>query len=163
MKVLFAFCALFLFISSPHAARADETRVDPAFVRPLMNWIERHTGTRVATLPEVVVSSDKLSRYGGEHAWQGGRKRALYVPGLVVLDEYFWDQDNVRTVSFLVHELAHHAQTSSGKIYPCHTAKEYEAYTLQNAWLVAQGVSPVIPRQWIEKMAACAGRDRFHS
>ena len=58
--------------------------------------------------------------------------------------------------SYLVHELVHHAQLLSRKKYECDAAKEREAYTLQNKWLLEHGERPLVSNQWIEKISSCS-------
>jgi len=60
-----------------------------------------------------------------------------------------------------VHELVHHAQLLSRKEYPCHAAKEREAYMMQNQWLTEHGESEIVSQEWIDKVSACGTSDYY--
>jgi hypothetical protein len=55
----------------------------------------------------------------------------------------------------LLHELVHHAQLYNGRHYACNNAKEWEAYTLQNAWLAEHDLPSAVSENWIAQMAQC--------
>jgi hypothetical protein len=88
---------------------------------------------------------------------QQARAMAAYLPGRIILNNIAWDPQSLRSQSYLVHELVHHAQLISGKRYQCDDAKEREAYTLQNRWLVEHGEEPIVDESFIAKISACKG------
>ena len=140
--------------------RAEPLLVPASFVAPLMQWVSVRMSIPVATLPAVYASRERMIQKIGDPQRQAAMgqsalARALYVPGEVVMDDQFWDASEPRVVSFLVHELVHHAQFSSGRSYACHNAKEWEAYKLQNLWLAEQGLPPAVEEKWIGQMADC--------
>ncbi len=121
-----------------------------------MQWVEEQMHIRVPYLPRIAISRDKMVALIGNPERQAALARALYVPNLVVVDEDFWDANDTRTVSFLVHELVHHAQAFNGRKYACNNAKEFEAYHLQNLWLSQHGLPPAVEEEWINRMASCS-------
>jgi hypothetical protein len=139
--------------------RAETVSAD--FVAPLMKWVAAHTNVRVPSLPTVIASRELMVAKIGDPHRQSALARALYVPGQVVIDDSFWDPNDVQSVSFLVHELVHHAQLYRGIAYACNNTKEYEAYRLQNAWLAEHGESPVVDETWIAKMSRCDNGNAF--
>lgn len=135
--------------------RAETTVVPPSFVAPLMQWVSVRMSVPVNALPMVVASRERMVEKIGDPQRQSALARALYVPGEVVIDDQFWDASEPRVVSFLVHELVHHAQYASGRSYACHNAKEWEAYKLQNMWLAEHGLPAAVEEKWIATMADC--------
>lgn len=157
-KIIAATTLLFtLAVSQPvHAAVDDGTIISANTIAPLMAWVEQATGTKVPRAPRVIASATKLKTSLGLHGVQQARAMAAYVPGQVILNNIAWDEESVRSTSYLVHELVHHAQLFSGKKYPCNNAKEYEAYRLQNAWLAQQGEDPIVSERFIASVATCS-------
>ncbi len=147
------FYVVFFLISAP--LRAEPSVIPAQFVAPLMQWVSVRMSIPVARLPLVVASRERMIAKIGDPQRQSALARALYVPGEVVIDDEFWDASEPRTVSFLVHELVHHAQLASGRSYACHNAKEWEAYKLQNMWLAEHGLPPAVEEMWIARMADC--------
>jgi hypothetical protein len=158
MKSIYSLILVAILAVTAPAARAaveDGTTIDPRFVAPLMAWVENATGTKAPALPRVLASMRHLKFAMGLEGVRQARSMAAYVPGQVVLNNLIWDEESVRSVSYLVHELVHHAQMFSNKRYPCPEAKEYEAYTLQNQWLAEQGEDPIVTVGFIKQMATC--------
>lgn len=147
------FYVVTFLISAP--LRAEPSIIPAQFVAPLMQWVSVRMSIPVANLPSVVASREQMIAKIGDPQRQSALARALYVPGEVVIDDEFWDATDTRTVSFLVHELVHHAQLASGRSYACHNAKEWEAYKLQNMWLAEHGLPPAVEEKWIARMADC--------
>ncbi len=143
-----------LFLTSA-PLRAEQSVVPAPFVAPLMQWVAVRMSVPVTSLPAVYVSRERMVAKIGDPMRQSALARALYVPGEVVIDDQFWDASDTRTVSFLVHELVHHAQLTSGRSYSCHNAKEWEAYKMQNMWLAEHGLPPAVEDKWIARMADC--------
>jgi hypothetical protein len=153
------FCIILMVMAvSPLRAETspDYTHIVPApFVAPLMQWVAVRMSIPVAALPTVYASRERMVQKIGNPERQSALARALYVPGEVVIDDEFWDAKDTRTVSFLVHELVHHAQLMSGRAYACHNAKEWEAYKMQNMWLAEHGLPPAVEEKWIARMSDC--------
>lgn len=150
-----AFSAL-LFPHHAHAAVEDGTQISEATIAPLMAWVERATGTDVPRAPRVIASARKLKTSLGLEGVQQARAMAAYIPGQVVLNNVIWDEESIRSTSYLVHELVHHAQLFSTKHYACNKQKEYEAYRLQNQWLAEHGEDPIVSERFIESVASCS-------
>jgi hypothetical protein len=111
----------------------------------------------------VLVSRAAMEAKIGNPQRQAALARALYVPGEVDIDDQFWDPTDVKAISFLVHELVHHAQLYRGIAYACNNTKEWEAYKLQNLWLAEHGLPPVVDNSWIARMARCDSSPFFAS
>lgn len=151
-------CAILalLFVSTPILADVpDGTKVDAALVGKLLAWVERETGYDAPNQPAVVASQEKFNLVMKMKGVHYADARALYIPGMVILDNNRWDEESPQQISLLVHELVHHAQLFSKRKYPCADAKEYEAYTIQNKWLEAQGERPFASQGWIDRMSRC--------
>jgi hypothetical protein len=162
MTRIFLFIFITFLTASPLHAQtyaAQVPTVPASFVAPLMQWVSMRMSVPVQSLPIVFVSRARLVEKIGDPLRQAARQaavaRALYVPGEVVIDDEFWDESDTRTISFLVHELVHHAQLVSGRPYACQNAKEWEAYKLQNMWLSENGLAPAVDEKWIAHMSDC--------
>ena len=136
---------------------AEGTALDPAPFRPLARWVALRFGMDELPLPAVVASRQMLESTDRRMnlARSGERMRALYTPGIIVLSPETWDPRDPLELSFVVHELVHHAQIMSGRHAPCPEALEEEAYILQNAWLEEQGRPPLYDPHWITDRARC--------
>lgn len=151
--VLLLSCAL----AAPAQAHVDEgTAITQGDMQPLAAWVSNRMNVDMSLLPEAVASDSKLEHSlrlddDAEHAGAIG----AYIPGRLVLSSAVWDPASLEAQSYLLHELVHHAQFLSGRDYPCHAAKEREAYTLQSAWLVEHGLKPLVTQEWIDKMSSC--------
>jgi hypothetical protein len=143
-----------LTVAAPASLKAEET-IPNAFMRPLMNWIGESMGVRVAQLPRATVSLERMLGEIGHPQRQSALARAMYIPGQIIIDDTFWDPGDQRKVSFLLHELVHHAQYVTRRRYPCARAKEWEAYRLQNLWLIERGLPPAVDEEFIARMASC--------
>lgn len=140
-----------------HAEVPDGTKVDAALVGSLLGWIEKQTGYRAPNQPSVVASQEKFQMVMNMNGVHYADARAMYIPGMVILDNEAWEADDPVQLSLLVHELVHHAQLFSKRKYACSDAKEYEAYIIQNQWLEAHGQKPFASQAWIDEMSTCRG------
>ncbi|MGB4100571.1 MAG: DUF6647 family protein [Alphaproteobacteria bacterium] len=138
-----------------HAEVPDGTKVDAGMVGKLMSWIEKETGYRAPNLPTVIASQEKFRMVMSMNGVHYADARAMYIPGMVILDNEAWEADDPVQISLLVHELVHHAQLFSKRKYACADAKEYEAYIIQNKWLEAHGARPFASQTWIDEMSRC--------
>jgi hypothetical protein len=149
----FILCLLFMVFAVRPVFAAETVPV--TFVAPLMQWVADRVAVPISALPIVYISHARMVEKMGNPQRQSALARALYVPNEVVIDDEFWDAHDTRTISFLVHELVHHAQYVSGRPYVCNNAKEWEAYKLQNQWLAEHGLPPAVEESWINQMASC--------
>ena len=162
MKNIFKVIILAAFIAfSPFSARAEVT-LPASFTAPLMHWVAAKMQVSMSQLPKVYISRQMMIERIGHPQRQSAMARALYVPNMVVIDDEFWNAGDARTISFLVHELVHHAQYLSGKTYACNNAKEWEAYRLQNLWLAEYGLPAAVDEGWIAHMADCTTPTKFN-
>lgn len=144
------------FPGQAHADFEDGDVIPATVIAPLMAWVEAQVGVKVTTLPRVVASHSRLSQVVKSMGRISGRARALYVGGMVILDDRSFDLEDDTQISLLVHELVHYAQAHKRQaVWACAQAKEVEAYTLQNQWLEERGHSPFVRASWINRMAAC--------
>ncbi|WP_114394650.1 DUF6647 family protein [Oleisolibacter albus] len=136
-------------------AQTAQTEVDR--VATLQRWVEAQFATGELPAPAVVADRTALGAVSGMAALTrpGERVKALYVPGIVILDPQAFQWDDTDEVSYLLHELVHHVQVSSGRSFPCNNAMEADAYRLQNQWLIEQGRQPLYSDRWIAGKATC--------
>ena len=147
---------LALFFSSPaQAAVPDGTIISASVMQPLARWVENASRMKIHSLPIVTASGFRLKTSLGLQGVQQARSVAAYLPGQIIINNIMWDPESPRAKSYLVHEMVHHAQTLAGKTYPCHDAKERDAYILQNRWLVEHGEDPLYSQSWIDEVSAC--------
>lgn len=152
----------FLLAMSAGAAQAevpDGTKIDTGLVGRLLGWVNQETGYQAPSQPVVLASEEKFKMVMKMRGVHYADARAMYIPGMVILDNGSWEEDDPVQVSLLVHELVHHAQLYSKRQYPCAAAKEYEAYTIQNKWLEQHGEAPFASQSWIDRMAHCDGAE----
>jgi hypothetical protein len=144
-------------------AVADGTILEPQTLKPYANWVQTAMNVDMVSLPITTASGTRLKTSLGLKGVQQARAMAAYLPGQIILNNVAWDPDSLRSQSYLVHELVHHAQLISGRHYACDNAKEREAYTLQNRWLVEHGDSPLVSQDFIDKISACTGNEEAES
>lgn len=147
--------SLGLVAGTARAEVPDGTKVDAALVGGLLNWIERETGYHAPNQPSVIASQEKFQLVMNMNGVHYADARAMYIPGMVILDNESWEAEDPVQLSLLVHELVHHAQLFSKRKYACADAKEYEAYIIQNKWLEAHGEHPFASQAWIDEMSSC--------
>jgi hypothetical protein len=152
--VLLAFTT-FTLTNCADTTVADGTRISNDTVRPLAVWVEQQTNVKMAALPITEASGMRLKTALGLEGVQQARAVAAYIPGQIIINNIIWDEGSLVSKSYLVHELVHHAQLFSGRTYACPEAKEREAYTLQNKWLVEHGESAIVSEGWIDNMSTC--------
>jgi len=153
--ILLLLFTMFFLTNCADGSVADGTMIPPTTVQPLASWVEQQTGVRMAALPLTEASGMRLKTSLGLEGVQQARAVAAYIPGQIIINNVIWDPESVVARSYLVHELVHHAQLFSGKTYLCPEAKEREAYTLQNKWLVEHGEDPIVSAGWIANMSEC--------
>jgi len=158
--LLLAFTMFALTNCADAGAVADGTPITSQEMQPLATWVEAQTDVQMPALPIGVASGMQLKTTLGLDGVRQARAVAAYVPGRIVINNVIWDPNDVVSQSYLVHELVHHAQLFSGRIYPCPEAKEREAYTLQNKFLVEHGESPVVDQDWIDDISSCHASSR---
>ncbi len=69
-----------------------------------------------------------------------------------------WHPSNTKDRGVLLHELAHHVQFEN-KSWLCPKATEWEAYKLQEAWLLENGMTPDFNWAYILLDSSCTPRD----
>jgi hypothetical protein len=134
---------------------SDGTPISPETLKPLAQWVSLQTNVTMPALPLATASGTRLKNTLGLEGVQRARAVAAYIPGQIIINNIIWDPGSLVSQSYLVHELVHHAQLFSGKTYACPEAKEREAYTLQNKWLVEHGQDPIVNDDWIADISAC--------
>lgn len=116
----------------------------PETVSRLTAWIVARTGW-VAKEPPTIrfASSAQLGKlYYGEDNGPG----QISIKGLYEFSTHVitlsdsWNQDDLRDLSYLLHELVHHLQILNNVEVPCENAYDIDAYHLQFDWLREQGI-----------------------
>src|ERR1700761_2199691 len=143
-RILTLSLLLVAFTGHAYATVTDGTRISNDDLQPLASWVEDAMGMKMKALPITTASLNRLKTSLGLKGVQQARAAAAYLPGQIVISNVIWDPESLRSQSYLVHELVHHAQLLSRKQYPCHAAKEREAYMLQNQWLAEHGEDPIV-------------------
>lgn len=69
-----------------------------------------------------------------------------------------WDRQDLLNISTLLHELVHVVQYHS-KQWPCWHATEWEAYKLQEQWLMERDIDPKFNWVEIHLLSSCSQRD----
>jgi len=161
MKTLFKIILLSTlimgFAGESRADFRDGAEIPQEIIRPLMSWVEMNTGVRVPVLPKVIASHTYLIDMVKGMGRTAGRAKAMFVGGMVIVDNRRFDANDTYQISLLVHELVHYAQSfKRSSNWSCPQAKEREAYTLQNKWLEERGHRPFVRASWIRRMASCA-------
>lgn len=152
----FMIVAIAIFCSIPlQAAVPDGTIISAAILSPIAHWVENASHMRIHALPIVTASGFRLKTSLGLEGVQQARSVAAYLPGQIIINNIVWDPESLRAQSYLVHEMVHHAQTLSGRTYPCHNMKEREAYILQNRWLAEHGGDSIYSQYWINQVSSC--------
>ncbi len=160
-RKIFAAGLLFAMLGGHANSAVPEGTVIPVqTVDHLAHWVEQAMHVSMDVTPVVIVSDSKLRRALRVDDVQRAGAAAAYLPGRIVIGQNVWDENSLKSQSYLVHELVHHAQLVSGRHYPCHAAKEREAYMFQNAWLDEQGLAPAVSVAWVDRMAACPAKDK---
>jgi hypothetical protein len=149
------FSAALFFSSNIQAAVPDGTTIPASTLAPLARWVENATHMKIHSLPYVIASGFKLKTSLGLEGVQQARSVAAYLPGQIIINNIVWDPESLSSQSYLVHEMVHHAQTLSGRSFPCHNAKEREAYMIQNQWLREHGEDPIYDQDWINQTSSC--------
>lgn len=159
MKKFFKFMPLLglllLANCAENSAVVDGTVLPPTTLKPYANWVQTAMNVDMVSLPITVASGTRLKTSLGLKGVQQARAMAAYLPGQIILNNVAWDPQSLRSQSYLVHELVHHAQLISGRSYACDNAKEREAYSMQNRWLVEHGDEPIVSEDFINKISAC--------
>lgn len=70
-----------------------------------------------------------------------------------------WHASSPKDRSVLLHELVHHVQFEN-HAWPCPKAAEWEAYKLQETWLLEHGMALDLPWVYILLDSSCSPRDK---
>ncbi len=150
---------------APGGERSSDPALPAAALETaLIQWIGANSDYDVSTIladpPEV-----KFCAHGATLVYQG---KAIHFGDRLngVYDETTeqiclakpWNASNTKDQGVLLHELVHHVQYQS-KSWACAKATEWEAYKLQEAWLLEQGARPGFNWMYILLASSCTPRD----
>lgn len=134
-------------VSKPRIPAGPQLSVAPALIESLLVWIGEHSRYDVSPAlsnpPTVGFCRPGMTvEYEQEDlvverplvAFYDIKKRHIFLVEP-------WNPDEIASVSSLLHELTHDVQHLS-KDWPCWGKAEWEAYKLQERWLLEQGVTP---------------------
>jgi hypothetical protein len=148
--------ALVLTCAPAYAGNPSEAflqRVDQ-----LVRWIAAHSGypAEIKAAPRFVFLSPEAIRHSFSGASMGysdetSTVQAAQTRGTIYLPVSF---TLGRDDYILVHELVHHLQDESGKVFPCLAAREYEAYAIQTSFVQQTG-SGEMPNDMLMLMLRC--------
>ena len=155
-KIMLALLPILSFGNHAFGAVSDGEVISAETMAPLASWVEEATHTTMEALPIATASGTKLKTALALHGVQQARAAAAYLPGRIYISNMIWDPESIRSQSYIVHELVHHAQLVSRREYPCHAAKEREAYMLQNQWLAEHNQPPIVSQEWIDNISSCS-------
>lgn len=135
------------FSEGRHDEEPNGASVRRALVVELLEWIENHTNYDISTaLAEPAklgfCKANEEIRYEGRALMLDQRVVALYDSHerrICILRP--WSSASVSNVSTLLHELLHDVQHLN-KTWPCWGKAEWEAYKLQEQWLIEHGGHP---------------------
>ena len=160
---------------SPGVAPAQETakRVDGDSRLPslslkvaMLKWIganSEYDVTEIIAKPPTVAFCERGSTLvsEGEAVHFDDRLNGVYDPKTrrICLAEP-WNAANVKNAGVLLHELVHHVQFQNRR-WLCPKKTEWEAYKLQEAWLIENGATPDFNWLFILLSSSCTPRD-FH-
>ena len=161
LKVISLALPLLALSSGAIASVTDGTKIDNDTLGPIATWVEEATHVTIKAMPITTASSTRLKNALGLHGVQRARAAAAYLPGQIVISNVIWDPESLIAQSYIVHEMVHHAQLLSRKPYPCHAAKEREAYMLQNKWLAEHDEAPIVSQEWIDKISSCTDSEYY--
>jgi len=154
--------------TSATLVRTDATTTDPVpdvlLINTLLRWIGAHSDYDVSAFldhPPVVRFCDC-----GDHVHYEGRTLVVtsQVEGFYdKLDNIItlvkpWRADDPYNLSTLLHELTHVVQYHDHD-WLCWQRTEWEAYKLQEAWLLERGVDPGFNWLQIQMLSDCRPRD----
>jgi hypothetical protein len=155
LKIIVILGLLSLANCAGSGAVSDGTVFKPEMVRPYAKWVQTAMNVDMSSLPITTASGTQLRNSLGLKGLNQARAMGAYLPGRIILNNVAWDAESLRSQSYLVHELVHHAQLISGRHYECEDAKERESYSLQNRWLVEHGDRPLVGQDFIDRISAC--------
>ncbi|MGI9303801.1 MAG: DUF6647 family protein [Gammaproteobacteria bacterium] len=145
--------------------KLDDARVKRALIVELLEWIEDRTNydisTALAEPPKIdFCKAVEETRYEGRTvvldqqiaAFYDSLERRICIFGP-------WSSTSVSNVSTLLHELIHDMQYLS-KTWSCWGETEWEAYKLQEQWLIEQGENPDF--EWVDILLRTRCRRDIH-
>src|ERR1700722_19873162 len=147
IKVAIVLIPILSITGLAHASVKDGTIISPDTITPLAEWVQDATDIDIVSLPLTIASNHELATALKLKGVQRAQAAAAYLPGQIIINNMIWDPESPQARSYIIHELVHHAQLLSRVKYPCHAAKEREAYMLQNRWLVEQGGEPLVSQE----------------
>ncbi len=120
-----------------------EATISPRIIAELTQWIEDRTDYDVTALADVTIQfceSDVTYGLSEVGLLADLPLQAAYDPATATI--YLtapWSPIDPEMSSTLLHMMLHHVQLRSDRVWKCLNATEFEAYWLQDQWVVEQG------------------------
>lgn len=134
------------------ALPAHSEPVTPQEIRTARNFVALQMHLTALPIPPYT-QDPKEWAWAARHVQTGRTAAAAFYRGKLYLAPSFrheWE------MPYLVHEMTHWAQFLGTRAYPCHAAREKEAYQMQNAYAEKFGVDRAkVTDDFIERISAC--------
>lgn len=139
MKKLVVILVMFFV---PTAALAN----DDVVVKELVSFVEESMNVKMVEIPTIIVKNIETTTK------TVGTPVGLYQNNTIYLKH---DIDTLKGKAILIHELVHHIQHEQQIYGNCLKSKEYQAYHIQNEFLLKNGSNNVVDEGFIKKASAC--------
>lgn len=107
--------------------------------------------TNISSKPHIIVDNDLILKMSSNKKLFG-RPKALFLNGTIVLQK---EPENLYDYSLIVHEMVHYIQKMNGSTL-CENHKEYQAYSIQNQFLLANGSNSIIGSNILKRFKECS-------
>lgn len=145
VKYLALIFAAFVTFSSPASAE----QITEAQIKTARNFVALRLGIRDLPIPAVTQDPERYT----QAVRKGKNAQAAYRFGTIFMPAYFHAPEDM---PHLVHEMTHWAQDYANWHYPCHAAKEREAYEAQNAYARKFSLpNTTVTEEFISQKSAC--------
>ena len=155
---------LIIFFATSTSAETNPAQPKAGLITDLLDWIANNSDydtTFLQSNPPLIEFCEcgEIILYEGKPVVIEEHLKGLYdKPNRKITLVRPWDASKVYDVSILLHELIHFVQYNN-KEWVCWNETEWEAYKLQEAWLLERGHDPAFNWVQIYFLARCPFRD----